>query len=157
MKTAIFYSSSHGTTEKVALAIKNALGENTEVFNLKKLNRVDVSLYDQIVIGGSIHAGNIQKNVKDFCRTNLMQLLDKRVALFICGMNEPELKMELNNAYPELLRKHALVSVAVGGEFLFDKMNFVERLIIRKISGFKETVSSIKWDEVEYLISRIKN
>lgn len=91
----------------------------------------------------------------NFCKTNLLELLNKKVALFICGMNEPEIVEELNNAYPDLLLKHSTISVTVGGEFLFEKMNFFERLIVRKITGINKTVSSIKWNHVDELINKL--
>lgn len=155
MKTAIIYSTTHGTTEKIAVAIKDALGVNAYTFNLKSVKKVDLGQFDQIVIGGSIHAGKIQKNIMNFCKTNLLELLNKKLALFICGMNEPEIADELKNAYPDLLLKHSTVSVAVGGEFLFEKMNFFERLIVRKITGINKTVSVINWNQVDVLINKL--
>ena len=68
MKTAIIYRSHHGTTEKVANLIREAMGNvNTHLFNLKTDKNPDLSGYDQVIIGGSIHAGNIQNKVKEFC------------------------------------------------------------------------------------------
>jgi len=155
MKTAIIYTTTHGTTEKVANTIRDALGVNAYTFNLKLVRNVDLDQFEQIVIGGSIHAGKIQKKIMIFCKTNLLELLNKKVALFICGMNEPEIAKELKNAYPDLLLKHSTVSVTVGGEFLFEKMNFFERLIVKKITGINKTVSSIKWDQVDVLINKL--
>jgi menaquinone-dependent protoporphyrinogen oxidase len=153
MKTAIIYATSHGTTEKVAIQIKNVLdSDNVQLFNLKQNKKVDLSSFEQVVIGGSIHAGQIQGSVKTFCRNNMVDLLQKRVALFICGMNKPEFETELSNAFPELLRKHAVSSMVVGGEFLFGKMNFIEKLIVRKVSGVSQNVSKIDDAKVNELI-----
>jgi menaquinone-dependent protoporphyrinogen oxidase len=153
MKTAIIYATSHGTTEKVANQIKNGLGSDVQLFNLRKNKKVDLSSFDQVVIGGSIHAGQIQGCVKSFCNKSMVELLQKRVALFICGMNKPDFETELSNAFPELLRKHALCSVVVGGEFLFGKMNFFEKLIVRKVSGVSKDVSKIDDTKVNELIT----
>ena len=67
MKTAVIYASSHGTTEKVATQIANEL-PNTDTINLKKQSKIDLDMYTHIVIGGSIHAGQIQ-GVKAFAKT----------------------------------------------------------------------------------------
>ncbi|CAN5505563.1 hypothetical protein BH23BAC1_BH23BAC1_30750 [soil metagenome] len=67
MKTLIIYSSRHGTTEKVAALIAEKL-ESTEVYiiNLKFKAKIDFDQFDRIIIGGSIHMGQVQKVIKDF-------------------------------------------------------------------------------------------
>jgi menaquinone-dependent protoporphyrinogen oxidase len=144
MKTLIVYASAHGTTEKVAHSIARSMDNgHVEIINLKKENPFDLSVYDRIIVGGSIHAGQIQGRVKQFCEKNMLQLLEKQLGLFLCCMNEPEYQAQFERAFPELLRKHASSSKIMGGEFLFDKMNFFQRLIVRKISGINESVSKI--------------
>ena len=152
METAIIYATSHGTTEKVAQKIKMEIGDDSTLFNLKTNPSIDLSQFDAVIIGGSIHAGNIQRKVKDYCSSNLVDLLQKKVGLFICGMNEPQLEVEFKNAYPELLRKHAVTTKCVGGEFLFEKMNFFERFIVRKISGVSQSVSKIDEAKVHEIV-----
>jgi len=156
MKTAIIYATSHGTTEKVAQQIQSELGNNSQLFNLKEVKTVDLSQFEQVIIGGSIHAGTMQGKVRDFCRKNLIDLLQKRVGLFMCGMNEPDFETEFNNAFPDLLRKHAISSKCVGGEFLIEKMNFFERFIVRKISGVSQNVSKIDEEKVKELVNDFK-
>ena len=61
MKTLIAYCSSHGCAEKSAVELKTYLGENVELCNLKKGAIANLNDFDRIIIGGSIHAGQIQK------------------------------------------------------------------------------------------------
>lgn len=143
MKTAIIYATSHGTSEKVAKRIQESLNGTTQLFNLKATKTIDLSTFNTIVIGGSIHAGQMQNRVKQFCKQYLVDLLQKRVALYMVGMNEPEFENQFSNAFPELLRKQAIASKCVGGEFLFEKMNFFEKLIVKKVSGASRSVSKI--------------
>lgn len=158
MKTAIIYASSHGTTAKVAAQIQNGLqAEHTRLINLKETQAVDLSLFDTVIIGGSVHAGQMQGRVKKFCKKNLLDLLQKRVGLFMVGMNEPEFENEFNNAFPELLRKHAIVSKCVGGEFLFEKMNFFEKLIVKKVSGITQNISKIDENKIAELVCEVNN
>lgn len=156
MKTAIIYASSHGTTEKVANQINTAMGGTAQLFNLKIFKSVDLSKFDQVIIGGSIHAGQMQGKVKSFCKKNLVDLLQKRVGLYMVGMNEPEFEAEFNNGFPELLRKHAITSKCVGGEFLFEKMNFFEKLIVKKVSGIDKSISKIDENKVKELVNDLK-
>jgi menaquinone-dependent protoporphyrinogen oxidase len=158
MKTAVIYASSHGTTEKIAGKIKTGLGENaTATFNLKTNKNIDLSLYDNIVIGGSIHAGSVQGSVKEFCKKNMVDLLQKRVALYVCAMNEPEFEQELKGAFPEMLYNYAICKKVVGGEFNFEKLNFLERIIVKKVSGISESVEKINNSAIDEIIDSLKN
>lgn len=158
MKTAIFYASSHGTTAKTADLIAQKLtNSQTQVFNLKKLKSADLSNFDTVIIGGSIHAGNIQNVVKKFCEKNMVELLGKRIALYLCCMNEPEQNSQFENAFPELLRNKAISKKVIGGEFLFDKMNFLEKAIVRKVSKINDTVSKLNYAKIQELINEIEN
>lgn len=156
MNTAIIYASSHGTTAKVSHQIAEKMGlDKTRLFNLKEEANIDLSEFDRVIIGGSIHAGQIQGRVKKFCNQNMITLLQKQLGLFICGMNEAEFETEFINAFPELLRKHATSSKVMGGEFLFDKMNFFQRVIVRKISGVNQSVSRIKEGKIEEMVNEM--
>jgi menaquinone-dependent protoporphyrinogen oxidase len=158
MKTAIVYASSHGTTDKVANIIKEKLdGTTVEIFNLKSKPIIDLSNYETVIIGGSIHAGSIQSEVKSFIKENTIILMDKKVALYLCCMNEKEEQTEFNNSYPELLRNHSTYNAIVGGEYIFEKMNFIERFLVRKISGVSSTLSKLRYTEIDNLVNSVKN
>ena len=157
MKTAIIYASSHGTSEKVARQIQDGLGaDSASLINLKETKAVDLSQYDTLIIGGSIHAGQMQGRVKRFCKNNMVDLLQKRVGLFMVGMNEPEFENEFNNAFPLLIRNHAITLKCVGGEFLFEKMNFFEKMIVKKVSGISHNVSKIDDEKIAELVDDVK-
>ncbi len=158
MTTAIIYATTHGTTEKVALRMQHLLGDqNSLMINLKNIKNVDLKQYDKIIIGGSIHAGMLQKSVKGFINKNKDELLQKPLGLFICGMNVPEYQAQIERAFPESLRKHAKSVKVAGGEFLFDKMNLFQKIIVRKISGIKESVSKIDDKKIEEFIKEFND
>lgn len=143
--TAIIYMSKHGTTEKIALKLHKLIDqEGVHPIDLKINKKPDLTKHDKIIIGGSIHAGSIQKKIKDFIHSNMDELMKKEIALFLCCMKDgEEAREQFENAYPEELRKHAKKIEILGGEFLFDKMNFFERAIVRKVAGVKENISKI--------------
>lgn len=144
MDTAVIYATTHGTTRKAAGMIMQEMGDpDIALFELGKDKKPDLAMFGRIIIGGSIHAGRIQASVRNFCRQNMVELLQKEIGLFLCGMNVPEYKTQFENAFPQLLRSHAKSSRVVGGEFLFDKMNFFQKLIVRKVSGINQSVSRI--------------
>lgn len=156
MKTAIIYRSHHGTTEKVANMISEGMGkENSRLINLKTEKNPDLSSFDQVIIGGSIHAGNVQNKVKEFCKNNMVVLLEKPLGLFLSCMEEQQAQDQFDRAYPELLRRHAKSCKLTGGEFNFDRMNFIEKMLIRKISGISSSVSKIDEGKIQELISEM--
>lgn len=154
MKTAIIYATSHGTTEKVCKTIAAKI-DQSDLIDLKKTGPIDLSSYGQAIIGGSIHAGRIQKRVQSFCQNNRDRMLQMRIGLFICAMNEAEFEKELNLAFPEWIRNHAISKKVTGGEFLFEKMNFIERFLIKKISGISQSVSNIDYSKIDELVAEM--
>ena len=149
MSTLIVYITSHGCTEKAAQMLAEQLKDEVTLVNMKKRSRLDFSLYDTIIIGGSIHAGRIQGRVKRFCQAHLDTLKQKRLGLFLCCMEEGDnAQKQFDEAFPAELRTHAAVTGLFGGEFNFDRMNFIQRAIIKKIAGTTENVSKIKKDNI---------
>lgn len=155
MKTAIVYSTTHGTTEKVATMISELAQSETELINLKKVKNVDLSAYDRVVIGGSIHAGKIQNNIQDFCKSHMQELTVKPLGLFMSCMDEEKSQLQFDTAFPEELRKHAVTAKVTGGEFNFDRMNFMEKFLVKRIAGVKESVSKINKQKVEELVKEM--
>lgn len=155
-RTLIVYASRHGTTEKVAGILKEELPESV-VCNLARESCPPLENFDRIIIGGSIRAGRIQKAIKIFCRQNLAILLKKEIALFICCMYDGQkAEDQFNQAFPEELRQAAKVKGIFGGELLFEKMNFLERTVIKKFIGVKESVSRFQPDEIKDFARRLK-
>lgn len=158
MKTGIIYISKHGTTEKVAQSIADKLkSDELQLFNLRKDKINNLEAFDRIIIGSSIHAGNLNSKTKKFIETNKNTLLSKSLGLFLCCMEKGEKADEqFNNAFSEDLRSHSLSNGLMGGEFNFEKMNFIEKAIIKKISGNTESVSEINYDAIEQFVSNFE-
>lgn len=162
MKTAIIYTSKHGTTAKVAQMLAERLtGNQVSIIDLKKEQHPDIRSFDGIILGTSIYASALSKTMRRFCNENIEVWKRKRLALFVCGMEPDSAKQqqELANAYPQELYEYAVSTCFAGGEFLFEKMNFFERAIIKRIAKTDKSVSSIKEDEIvrfvtEFFIER---
>jgi len=157
MKTAIVYMSKHGTTEKVVKIISEHLTcQSYDVFNLRNNKNPDISGYDFVIIGGSIHVGMVQKKVKQFCINNASLLMAKKVGLFLCCMEVGEKATEqFNNAYPVELREHAFYTGLMGGECLTDKMNFFERNMVRMAVGGPEKYPKLNDKAINTLLQEI--
>jgi len=149
MKTAIIYSSKHGCTEKCSQTLANELSTNTTVINLDITDSIHLENYDTIILGGSIHAGMLNRSMKKFITKNLKQISEKKIGLFLCCMEEGEKAQEqFNNAFPEEIRNKAKAKGFFGGEFNFDKMNFIEKAIIKKIANIEDNLSKINYKNI---------
>ena len=144
MKTLITYSTTHGCTEKTAIKIKEFLKEDTVLVNLKENSNPELDKFERVIIGGSIHAGQIQKRVKVFCQTNLEELKSKELGLFICCMEEGETaQKQLLDVFPDELHEVAKATAFLGGEFDFERMNFFQKLIVKKVAHVEQSTSKI--------------
>jgi len=160
MKTVIFYISKHGTTEKVARRIADKLNlGKTELVNLKNENlQIDIETFDRIIIGGSIHMASVHKKIKKFCELNNNIFLKKTLGLFLCCMETGKKSIEqFENAFSENLRKHATSSAILGYEYNLSKMNFFEKILVKKISGSKESISEIDYKGIENFVMELDN
>lgn len=149
MNTLIVYTSKYGCTEKCAGLLSKELNDKVDIINLKNAGDIDISKYDKVIIGGSIYIGRIQKEVTEFCSKNLDKLKEKGIGLFICGMQEGEaINTELNQNFPSELLNMAAAKEYLGGEFIFDKMNFMEKLIVKVVSKVSSNKSNILKDNI---------
>ncbi len=159
MKCLIVYCSSHGTTEKAVRFLSEGLGGNVLAVDLKRdKEKFDLANFDTVIIGGSIHAGNIQRKIKQFIKNNLDTLLEKDVGLFLCCMHDGESAIEqFNNAFPHELRKNSAAMGLFGGEFLLSEMNFLEKQIVKKVSGATIDQSNLDYEAIKEFASKLNH
>jgi menaquinone-dependent protoporphyrinogen oxidase len=145
MKTLIVYASKHGSTRRYAEKLAELL-PGADLSDLKKDMTPALDAFDTVIVGGSIHAGMVQKAVRRFCVRNGAVLAQKKLGLFISCMEEGEkARLQLKKAFPAELAARAAAVAFFGGAFDFEKMNPIERTIVRKVSGMKESIS--RFDE----------
>ena len=156
MKTAIIYTTRHGTTEKVAQMIKDGLNDETELIKLKKSKKTDLRSFEKIIIGSSIHTGKIPKKLYKFLEDNLDAIQEKPLGLFLCCMYEKEAWNQFVQAFPASIREHARSSKCVGGELLLENMNFLEKAMIKKMTGTDSSQSKIDQQKIRELIEEMK-
>ena len=137
--------------------LKELLKNEVTLLNIKKTNKIDLNKFDVIIIGGSIHAGNIQSAIKKYCQNNIDILLHKKLGLFVCCMEKDEkAHQQFQNAYPKVLIDHAAATSIFGGEFNFERMNFLEGFIIKKIAKTDKSISNILKNNIKEFSEKIK-
>ena len=148
MSTLIVYASKYGFTKTCAEILAKKLGENVDIYDLNS-NLPDLMKYDKVIVGGSIYAGNIRKPVMRFCTDNLNTLKGKKLGLFICGMaKEDDAQKQLDSSFPQELLAVCAAKGFFGGECNYEKMNFLEKFIMKKITGSKQSQSKIAEDNI---------
>jgi menaquinone-dependent protoporphyrinogen oxidase len=159
MKSLIVFTSHHGTTRKAARILGSYIIGDVELLELNKNSTPpDINKYDTIIIGGSIHAGSIQKSITQFIKLNQDILATKKIGLFLCCMREGKIaEEEFQHAYPKNLRDLSIANGLFGGEFIFSKMNFVERQIVKRISGIKEDISNLNVDLIKEFADKLNS
>jgi len=149
MNTLIVYSTKYGCTEKCAEMLSEKLGGRVELCNLKKRSVPDLAQYDRVIIGGSVYIGRIQKEVSDFVNSNVEALKSKKTGCFICCMREgDEAKKELAASFPKELLENSAAADYFGGEFVFGKMNFIDRIIVKKVAKTDKDSSSLSEERI---------
>jgi menaquinone-dependent protoporphyrinogen oxidase len=156
MSTLIIYATRHGCARKCASLLAEGLAGEVIQLNIKdgEARKMDFSRFESIIVGGSIHAGQLQKTMKEFMRDHGDLLRRKKLGLFLCHMEEGDTarkQMEVN--IPEDLRAHASALGLFGGEFDFDRMNFLEKAIVKKVAGVEKTVSRIDKEAVKTFLA----
>lgn len=158
MKTLIIYASKHGCTEKCSKLLMDKLNGEVKIVNIKKESVPEITLFDNIIIGGSVYVGSIQKEVNEFCLKNVNALKGKKLGFFICCMRENDIaEAQINTSFPKELLANAVAKGYFGGEFIFEKMNFLERLIVKKVSKINKDTSSISKENINKFAHLINN
>jgi menaquinone-dependent protoporphyrinogen oxidase len=158
MNILIAYGTKYGTVEKCANKLASLLSEEAEVVNLKKSKDLDLSKFEIIIIGGSVRMGKIHPEVKKFCSDNLGQLLHKKIGLFLCGIIEENRYMEeFNTSFPKELIDISYANGFFGGEICMDKLNFIERPIIKKVLKTDIETYKIHEENIKIFASQVDN
>jgi len=146
MKTIIIYSTTYEYTKECAEMLKEYLLGEVIVVNVTSDVIPQLNEIDNVLIGGSIYMGQIQKNMKEFCTSNVALLKDKRLGLFLCCGLPDKFEQAMTDAFPEELLKRALAKECFGGILRTERMNFVHKMIaiFMKKSAAKEGKEAIK-------------
>ena len=158
MKTLIIYASKHGCTEKCSRLLMDKLNGEVKIVDIKKEKIPEIALFDNIIIGGSVYIGRIQKEVNQFCLKNISELKKKNLGFFICCMSERDIaEKQIKTSFPEELLTKAVTSGYFGGEFIFKKMSFFEKFIIKKISKTDKDSSTVSKESINRFAQLINN
>jgi menaquinone-dependent protoporphyrinogen oxidase len=142
MSTLVAYSTRHGATRNYAENLAKRLPGEVTLIDLRKEPNPGLSGFETVVIGSAIYAGQVQKEVKEFCERNIVTLKEKRLGLFICCWHEgEEARKQLQTAYPAEILSVAAAKEAFGGDMNLTHMNLFERLAVKVIVKVSESAT----------------
>lgn len=151
MKSIIIYATKYGSVEKAAQMLKGKMEGQVLLVNVIKEKVPSLDQYDNVILGGSIYIGKIQKQLTGYIKENLPLLLKKKVGLFVCaGAEETEAQSQmLTAAFPPELLNQAVAKAVVGYEFHYEKLNFFDKLIMKMVKGITESCSKLSEENIQ--------
>lgn len=156
MKTLIVFSTKYGATEKCAELVKKGLNHEVNLANLRNSKSVNLKEYDNVIIGGSVYVGKIQKEIAKFVDDNKKDLQTKQIGLFVCCKFNGDKAMEqIKNSLPDWVVNKAFAKEYLGHELSLEKMSFMDKLITKSVVRVKESYSDLKTENINRLINTI--
>lgn len=152
----ILYSTKYGCSEKCAIELSKELTGKVDLVNLMENNKINLTKYDIVILGGSIYIGRIQKELTNFIKQNTNELMKKEIGLFICCMMDGEgIEKQITENFPSELLNKAKSVESFGGEFKFSKMNFMEKTIVKKIVKVTSDKSDIRYENIKRMAMKL--
>ncbi|MEG0329782.1 MAG: flavodoxin domain-containing protein [Longicatena sp.] len=152
MKIALAYASKYGAVKEIAQLIQKDI--DLVLIDLKK-EKICVSDYDVIIIGTSVYAGMMQKEVKQLIHEQ-STLLDKKVFMFLSGLNKDDTKKVIVENVGETFYQNIICANCLGGKLDFSKMNFMEKTMIKAINKKAKIIAHIPKDECVDLLDHVR-
>lgn len=140
MKQMIVYKSKTGFTKQYAIWISEETG--IEVKAIKDIKLKSLKQYDRIIYGESVLAGNLfgYKKIKQY---------NSNIVCFAVGLSPYE-KVNL-----EELKKNANIDGKIFyfmGGVKYEKLNFLFRAMLKKITGFLENKDFTSKDAIKEIV-----
>lgn len=157
MKTVVVYAGSQRCCEKSAAMLVSGLGGDATLVSLDEETRLDLSPYDTVIIGGPVYFGRLDGRVRRFCRQHQEVLLLKRLGLYVCCVESGELTdEEVHELFPPDLHAHAEVVSFFGGEMALERLNFVQRFMVRSIAKVDHNISALSEERIGHFLGQLQ-
>lgn len=167
MKTLILYSTREGQTKKIAEFMAERLQGEVIVRSITDSD-YDLSGFERIVIGASIHYGRFEHTLMEFVEKNA-NLLNSKSAVFFginltarkVGKDTPETNVYVRKFLQRITWKPKLAAVFAGA-LLYPRYHWFDRMMIQFImrvtGGETDTSKEIEytdWNKVNEFIEKI--
>jgi menaquinone-dependent protoporphyrinogen oxidase len=164
MKVLILYSSRDGQTHTIAsyVAKQLSVAGTCEIQDLSQVGEIDLSQYQQVMIGASVRYGRFSPVLSQFVAGHIEQLNQMSSAFFAVNLTarKPEKRSPQTNAY---VRKFLLstpwqpsLCAVFAGALRYPRYRWIDRvmiqLIMRMTGGETDTSKEVEytdWQQVD--------
>jgi menaquinone-dependent protoporphyrinogen oxidase len=156
-KTIVIFSTKHGSVENAVKLLKEKLGGEVTVINIMNEDPPELNEYENVILGGSIYVGKIQKQLSKYMEKHLSELLTKRIGLFICAAEREDIReKELIDSFPKKLFEHSICKEIFGYEIHYEDMNFIEKKVVGSILGHKKNHSELSESKIDSFVKAMR-
>lgn len=155
MKTLIVYASKYGCVKKCCEEIRLKHNRDIDIVEIDTVGDVNLTNYNNIIIGCSVYIGSVQKNIKNFCKKNLSLLLNKPMSLFVCCLFEDQLNDVLTKNFPSELLKHAKSIKSFKGEIKYEKLQLLDKVVYKALAKTMDLDCEINYKAVNEFLADI--
>ncbi|HEY8390275.1 MAG TPA: flavodoxin domain-containing protein [Clostridia bacterium] len=148
MNTLVVFSSKHGTTRKCAQTIADRIKSDLVDCTSKQIN---LNNYSRIILCTPIYFGGITGEMKRFFKKHKEELDKRSVVLLTCGLGGAQnAQATVDRFLDKFNLKNKINHEHLGGEIMWDSLNFFERVIMKAVSkeGLVPTLDAQKIDKV---------
>ncbi len=155
MKTAIAYFSKKGFIKESAERLRNELGNDTTLIDLRSgKSRIPFDA-DVIVLACSVYAGHFPGKFRKTCKSWIPRLEGKKIVLLVGGLDDKEYeKTAAKNLSSELVEKLWKIAYS-GGRYLPEDYGPVIRGMMKKINQSEGPIHREQWDNLKALAAQI--
>jgi len=154
MKTLIIYATKKGSTKKVAEIIANKIN-GAGLHDINSGGAVSLKDYDCVILGSFLTAGFVNKEIKNFALKYNTDLQNKKLGIFLSGLDANGEEGYLKKNFPEDLLNKAEAKAFLGGIFDPEKCGFLARKIIKTVSGQASYTSTIDEEKIESFVQAL--
>jgi menaquinone-dependent protoporphyrinogen oxidase len=157
MKTLILYASKYGAACGIARRIANKI-DGAVTHDLKQKNFLEIADFDCVIIGGSVYAGMVRKEVKTFIAQNAGAFRGKKIGLFLSGMDTDESKQKacFDANFPADFLQTVKAKGFLGGIFDPKKAGALERFIFKLVTKRSEYTDNINNERISLFAEEMK-
>jgi len=167
-KILIVYWTKYGATREIAEKLKERLGEDCQLKEVKEVKNEEMENYDWVLIGSPLYMFRLAKQVSKFMREKRDRLMENRIGIFLsCTMTPDQFRGSgkekwLCGFMDDAFREHIELCKILGGRRIFDRLKLGDRMIL-KIGKKKypqidiEDFDRFYDDEIENFVDKIRN
>lgn len=150
MKTLILYATKHGATRKIAELISQEIPDSI-VRNVED-QEVHLDIYDRVILGSSLMAGQIRKPLKKYVLKHKQELLTKQLGLFLSGFDEKQQETYFSHNFPPEIVAAAKAKALLGGIYDPQKCNPLERAAMKAVAKLDSYAANISTDKISEFV-----